>query len=488
LLALALLSTAVFTISHVIGVNVTDPVLSKHILMANLSVMFITCFVAHFIFIFIGKEKEQKPAIIAIYTITLVMLTVYLIFPDTFLLDSVPKLYFPNYYVAGSLDWIMRIVSVLIIPIYFFIHTILAYKTADSVLQNRIKYFASGLVFGYFFGWLATPLVFFDKPILFGIILDPVYSLPFIPIFALTFTYAALKYELVDIKIVAKQAFIYAITTTVVGMAIAVFNAFNAIIRTDYPSIPSWLIPFVSSVIAVTAGAIVWKKLRESDALKYEFITVVTHKFRGPLTQIKWLAESITDAIPEEAKPALDQIQSANYRLIEMTNLLVRVSETDNSEYSYHYKPIRLGKIINELMPEYRGRAELKKLKLAFNDDSVKILQIDATKMKFVFQILLDNAIIYTPEGGSITVTTHDESNGGVLLTVKDSGIGIANEDASRIFQKFWRSQSALHADVNGMGIGLFMARNIIERHGGTIRASSEGLNRGTTFSVLFKK
>lgn len=487
--ALSLVAVLVFTVSHVMGVNTIDPQTSRDILMFNLSIIFVSCFLAHSVLILIGKAKQQRPAIVTIYAISIALFAFYLISPDSFLVVSHAKLYFPNYYVAGNLHWIMRLVSNILIPLYFLIQMGLAYRTGDSIMKNRIKYLFVAIALGYSLGWLAIVLVFFDYPTLFGFVVDPVYSIFFVPLFGITFTYTALKYQLMDIKIIAKQAFIYAIITSSIGIFITIFNLFSEIIQNQYPLFPDWLLPMISSIIAVSIGAIVWKKLRESDMLKYEFITVVTHKFRGPLTQISWISESLLPTVSAEVRDQIQQIRNANQRLLEMTNTLVRVSDSDNSEYSYQRKPIRLGKIVYETIPEYRDRAALKGISMKYSDDSILALPLDETKIKFVIQILLDNAVNYTPSNGSISVDTKDSPNGkSVILRVTDTGIGIAKDEQNKIFQKFWRSGAATRADINGMGIGLFIARNIVDRHGGKMWAVSEGLNRGTTFFVQLSK
>lgn len=108
---------------------------------------------------------------------------------------------------------------------------------------------------------------------------------------------------------------------------------------------------------------------------------------------------------------------------------------------------------------------------------------VDKRRMLFALQIIVDNAISYTPRTGKVSVTVSTESSS-VYVQVIDSGIGIAKEDMSRLFNKFWRSKEAKTTDTEGMGIGLFMAREIIERHDGQIYATSEGLGKGSTFTI----
>jgi signal transduction histidine kinase len=129
----------------------------------------------------------------------------------------------------------------------------------------------------------------------------------------------------------------------------------------------------------------------------------------------------------------------------------------------------------------------LKDITLFFDLKSDAIIFMDIGRIQFVIQTLLDNAIAYTPTGGAIKVELKEESdkNGvvkNILLLVHDSGIGFTQEELGRLFKKFWRSAGALKVDTEGMGIGLFLAKRIVEHHNGSLSAESEGLGKGTNF------
>lgn len=483
---LAMLDVLIFLFAQVIGVNVANPHLSKLVLMWNIGNMFLSCFVAHFVFLFLGKEKQQRPALVIIYAVSIALFVVYLVFPDTFLLDSVPKLYFPNYYVAGSLQWLMRLIENFLIPLYFLGVMVVSYRTADKIMKSRLRYLFIGLFLGYAFGATAVPLVFTSNPVFFGILIDPVYSVLFVPFFIIPFVYAILKFNLFDITIVAKKAFVYTVFVVIVGMFIALFNFSNEIILANYPHFPQWILPVVSSIIAVSIGFIVLNRLRESEVLKSEFITVVTHKFRTPLTQIRWATESLSPALSEDDKSNVVEIERASSQLVDLTNLLVQLSNADMAEYNYQMRSMRLDALVDDMKAEYERRAGLKGVKISFNGASDKSVMADEAQLRFVIQTLLDNAISYTPKDGSISVELKEEGSGKkkgmIVFSVTDTGIGLSKEESGRIFEKFWRSPEARKADTEGMGIGLFMARRIAERHDGTLRVFSGGIGMGTTF------
>ncbi len=475
LLSLTIVSALVFVISHIIGVNVVDPHLSKNILMFNLSVFALGFFSFHAFIVVLGKEEKYKIAIKAMYVSGIALIIYFLIFQDQFLLDSVPKMYFPNYYNPGPLNWTrLAFLFGISIPIMFF-ELFRSYRSAGSVIEKgKVKFFALAMVFGFSLGNVPNFLVY-------NVQIDPLIGIWCLVIFTIPLVYGAVKYELLDIKIIAKQAFLYGVSVAGIGGALSAVEYLSQWIRAQYLDIPLWVVPMFLSIIMVTIALFVWRRLRESDILKSEFITVVTHKFRTPLTEIRWAAESLGSELPEGAKEAVNQIQIANYHLIELTNLLVQLSDTDTIDYTYHAHPQRFDTFIQEMLPEYIRKAGLKNISFTFTGTSEKNLLIDEAQTRFVLQTLFDNAISYTSNGGSISVELKEEAKY-LVLRVSDTGIGVSHEDLSRLFQKFWRSHDALKADTEGMGIGLFMSRRIVGRQGGTLTAESTGSGKGTSF------
>jgi signal transduction histidine kinase len=471
----------IFIISHVIGVNVTDPNVSRGILMFNLVNFIIPVFNLHAVLALTGKTRERRGILVFLYVIAIALIIFFIIFPDLFLLPSVPKMYFPNYYNPGILNWTrVAFLFVTIIP-YALYELASAFGDSKNIAdQNRYRYLFIAMVIGY-------PVVFIPNLLVYNIPVDPLWGMWFFLFCAFPLMYGAVKYELFDVKVVAKQAFAYSVGIAVVGGFISLFDFINEKIRLIYPEFPAWVTPFSSAIIVVTIAFIIWKRLRESDILKSEFITVVTHKFRTPLTQIRWATENISADLPASDRDTVSEIQQANYRLIDLTNLLVQLSDTDTVDFNYHIQPQRFDSILEDIKADYIRRAGQKNISISFTGVSSKNVLVDEGQIRFVLQTLFDNALSYTPEGGSIKAELKEEKdkNGVVIasvLSITDSGMGFSKEEIGRLFHKFWRSQSALKADTEGMGIGLFMAKRIVERQHGTLRAESSGSNKGATF------
>lgn len=474
--SLMMVSVAVFVFSHIAGVSVADPHLSRAILTLNVSVIFIAMFNTHCVLALLDLEKKRRLVLTVIYLLGIGLSLIYLLIPETFLDLSVPKMYFPNYYVPGPWHWLFRALFNILVPIYFMGELLYAYYKSDSrVERNRYLYFVAALVLGWGVGFTPIYLVY-------DIQINPAFGSPFIFLYALPFVYALVQYELMDIRVVAKKAFWYALAIVGLGLLIFLLNLSNQIIAESY-SIPFFVTPLISAVLIVGIGIVIWRRLREGDLLKYEFITVATHKFRTPLTRINWTLENLIEAAPPENQMAqLQQIKSDSSKLVELTDLLVTVSESEAASYTYHLERQDLGLAVSEILSIEKPVATAKGVSIVEQIQKEVWASFDASRIKFVIRMMLENAIRYTPEGKSITVSAFTADDR-VMFSVRDEGIGIAPEEVGLVFSKFFRSRGAKLADTEGMGVGLFISREIITRHGGKIWAESPGIGKGSTFA-----
>jgi len=475
-LSLTALAYIVFLVSHVLGVSVPDSAFSREILMWNLSVIFIAVFNFHCVMAALGRNKEKAWLIHLVYAVGIGLAIFYLIFPETFILTSVPKMYFPNYYVPGQFHWVMRVIFQIILPFFFVYELARAYRNRSEPLERtRILYFAISLSLGWLFGLLPLFLIW-------NIQINPAYGFFSVFLFCIPFTYAVLKYELLDIRVVAKRAFVYGFLVAIVGSIIALFNYVNHVFQVLYPQFPFWIISFALGIVIVGIGILIWRQLRENDILKYEFITTVTHKFRTPLTHIKWASENLSKlSTSGEAQEQIKFIQMANTKLVELTDLLVNASETEHASYGYNLEHGDLGNAVSEVIRYLDSQFKSKNLNVVSHLHPAYAM-FDTTRLKFVIQVLIENAIQYTPEGGTLDISiTENQKN--VTLSVKDSGIGISKDELPLLFSKLYRGKNARLADTEGMGIGLFVSKEIIRRHHGKIWADSEGFNKGSIFN-----
>jgi signal transduction histidine kinase len=396
--------------------------------------------------------------------------------PELFILESVPRQFFPHFLNPGPDYWLFA-VFFLVSSLYIFISLGLYYPKMEKMDRNRLNYFFASFGVVYVIGSL------FFLPI-FGINIS---MLPtaLIGLYTVPLAYGLLKYDLLDVHVVARHALGYFIAVSTVGFLTAGVNVVNNYLVRHFTGFPFWPIPFFTGIMILGIGALIWRHIRQADILKYEFINNISHKFRTPLTHIRWLAEELRDAdTAEERNRAVDQIQFASLRLFELTSAVIDVSKDENDLYLYRFTSVKIHEVLRDLFTTHSDVIERKKLHVHIDvPDNMPNIQADKTRISFAMQIIFENALIYTKEAGEVIVKAR-QIGGEVLITCRDDGIGIPVDDVSRIFSKFYRSTNARHTDTEGMGIGLYMAKNIIEKHKGSVSASSQGENLGSEFTV----
>lgn len=472
----------VFVVSHVVGVNIADPELSRNILMLNLSMFLIGSTNIHAVLALIKKDIEYRNFITFVYASSFLFIIGFSVFPDLFLLPSVPKMYFPSYYVPGELNWI-RIVFLNLVAVPYMLYKLIdAYeKSKLEYERNQYKYFSIIILVAYTIGFMPNFLVY-------DILVNPIWGMSFAFIFLIPFIYAGLKYELFNIKVIAKQAFYYSLSIGIVGGIIIILNYSNQWVELVFPNYPTWITALVSAVMAVSISIIVWRNLRKSDVLRYEFITTVTHKFRTPLTGIKWATENLSNSVKdEEAQEQIDYIRKSAEKLVELTDLLATSSETESLSHRYNIKRNSISRITNEAINTIKYQFKVKDIKLTTEIENELYTVCDESHIRFSIKTLIENAIQYSNKGGLIHIILKSQDNK-VVFSIKDSGIGIKNNNIKLLFSKFYRTDEARSMDTEGMGIGLFITREIINRHNGKIVAESEGVGKGSTFSFWIPK
>ncbi len=479
-LILALFCTIIFEISQIIGVTVSDSELSRKILMFNVAVTMLPVFTTHTTIAFIGKLKEQRKTIAAFYTIGIGLVLFFIINPFTYLLKSEPKLYFPNYYEAGPL-YILMLIFFFFMVIYSFYILKKSYGLANFVEKNRIKYFGIALFFGYAFGSIDFLLVY-DIPV------NPLWTFLFIPLFAIPLTYAAVQYELMDVKIIAKKSFIYIITSASFGLILIFLNYLNNLIIQSESNFPKWVSPILLALIITSGLLFFWKKIRESDFLKYEFVKIITHKFRTPLTAIKWYSENLIQTVPENFKEEVEGIKRSANSLIGLTNLLVSVTDYNRKAIENHLVKINLRDMIMKTIEEGSEMVKIKKITISPIHNFEDFVLAHEKKLKFVFQTIIDNAIMYNIENGKIDIEVIHPDENNVIIKIENTGMGLEIKDKKYMFTNFYRSDESKKVHTEGMGIGLYLSKNILEKIGGKIWVESEGRGKGASFFVKLPK
>lgn len=223
------------------------------------------------------------------------------------------------------------------------------------------------------------------------------------------------------------------------------------------------------------------------DRTKREFVSIAAHQLRTPLTGMSWTVE----ALLSEAKGTLNGAQKelvergldAIHRMVELVNDLLDVSRIEEGKFGIKPERQSIRPLLQRVLDNLQKQATKKNVKLAASiAESLDDVDMDADKMEFVFNNVIDNAVKYTPAGGTVTVDVAMDA-GDVVVTVHDTGIGIPAAEFDRVFTKFFRSRKALSYHTDGSGLGLYVAKNIVEQHKGRISFESAE-NQGTTFEI----
>jgi signal transduction histidine kinase len=227
-------------------------------------------------------------------------------------------------------------------------------------------------------------------------------------------------------------------------------------------------------------------QLVTADKIKDEFVALISHDLRTPLTSIIGYVELTLDDVGPPLDPErhgyLQIVSRSSERLLRLVDDLLFVARVQTGSLALERAHLDLCTIAAQAVEEARPRAEGKELELEFIGDSPVLLEGDKGRLFQLLDNLISNAIKFTPEGGNIEVRAVP-SGSSAVLEVSDTGIGLGPQEAELVFDRFFRSARVVAQQVPGTGLGLFIARAIVEAHDGTIAASSrEG--GGTTFRI----
>lgn len=226
-------------------------------------------------------------------------------------------------------------------------------------------------------------------------------------------------------------------------------------------------------------------KMRQYDRLKTEFFSNISHELRTPLTMILTPVERILDRqreqMPSAAAGMLDMVRVNAARLLELINKLLDFSKLEAGRTRIERTALDLGALVVELAGAARPLAEQRGITLATDiDPRLPACSADKEKIDIVVSNLLSNAIKFTPAGGTVTIATRSAGER-VEVSVRDTGIGIRREDFERIFERFVQVDGSSSREFSGTGLGLSLAKEFIELHGGQIHVESEP-GHGTRF------
>lgn len=226
-------------------------------------------------------------------------------------------------------------------------------------------------------------------------------------------------------------------------------------------------------------------KLQNVDRLKTEFLSMVSHELRTPLTPIKGyislLASEKLGPLAAAQKQALQILNRQSDNLSDLVESLLDITRLElGKPIPIAREPASLKLLIDEVLESILLLADSRQLVLVVEAaDNLPEIMVDRIKIKRVLINLLGNAVKFTPRGGRITIKTFVQDNY-IFCEIADTGIGIPPELLEKVFQKFFQIENQYTAAAGGIGMGLAISRELIDLHGGKIRAESQGLDKGT--------
>jgi two-component system phosphate regulon sensor histidine kinase PhoR len=223
--------------------------------------------------------------------------------------------------------------------------------------------------------------------------------------------------------------------------------------------------------------------LRDLQTTRRELIGNISHEFRTPLAGIKAMVETLHDGAVDDEKTArdfLNRIDSEVDRLTQLVAELTELSRIETGKAELNLEPVNLNNLVEEVTAQLSPQAERQQLAVVRElAADLPLVPADKARLRQVVLNLLHNAIKFTGPGGKITVTTRKQGDS-VTVAIADTGRGIAREDLPHVFERFYKGDKARAGE--GTGMGLAIAKHIVEAHGGNIQVESEE-GRGSTFS-----
>jgi signal transduction histidine kinase len=392
--------------------------------------------------------------------------------------------------------YIYEIISaIVILEIFVSAYT----KITDSSRKKEITYFIIGMImFLLAFSWGNLIGSFTENWTIAQA------GLIGMPIFFAFLAYISVKFKTFNLKILGAQVLVFALGFLVLSMSfvrsiqnikIIIFFTLAFVIALGYQ-----LIRGVKTEVKQRERLEVLRlkleetnikledandKLKDLDKLKTEFLSLASHQLRSPLTAIKGYTSMVLEGdfgeLNDKAKEAIERVFQSTMNLTKVVEDLLNVSKIEQGGMKFVMEDFSLVEIARDMSKDLSISAEKKGLKLTFEGDKDEDCMVngDKEKLRQVVLNLIDNSIKYTKEG-SVNVSVKRVSDK-VVFSVKDTGMGMTPEIKATLFQKFSRGEGS-RMNTGGSGLGLYLAKEIMEAHKGTIDVDSEGMGKGSNF------
>lgn len=452
---------------------------------------FISIFCVYFVYVFL----EKKDTSLLLKSVLLVLLAPTIIFAPTYLNLSGFNIASCDAFIFEGFWYKLYYISLGVLAmVWILILLIRRYRSATPDFRKQIVLMGVGIEFFLFSFFTMTFLAAYLTSI--GILQDSsleFYGLFGMMVFMVFIGILMVRFKTFNVGLIASQALVVALVVLVGSQ----FTYGNSITGTILTSITLLLtaaagLILIRSVkkevsqrehIEVLAG-----ELQETNERQEGLIHFIGHEVKGFLTKDANAFAALSDGdfgvLPKSLKPFVEQaLQQSRNGESSVTDIL-KASNLKKGTVTYAKEPFDLKMLVAEVVEKTKQTAEKKGLTLSFvvDESSYQMIGDKAQISDHVLRNLIDNAINYTPSG-SIIISLKKE-NGKIVLAVKDTGVGITEEDKRHLFTEGGHGKDSQRVNVHSTGYGLYIAKNIILAHGGTIRAESEGTNKGSIFVI----
>lgn len=314
----------------------------------------------------------------------------------------------------------------------------------------------------------------------------PLAALFILPFIGLT-SYAIYRHHLFDLKVAA---------TAFLGFMVTIFTFVNVVYSTSASAVvinvAAFAIVLLGSIKIVRdtlALQLLTEELSETNTRQEGLIHFIGHEVKGFLTKAEGAFAALDQGdfgvLPDALKPFVQEALKETRDGVGSVSDILKAANQKKGTVSYEMAPFDLKALVAESVEKARSAATAKGLQLTFTADEAQTYQFTGDKVQLadhVLRNLIDNAVNYTPSG-SVAISLAKQA-GKYVFAVKDSGVGISDEDKARLFTEGGHGKDSIKVNVHSTGYGLFIAKNVTEAHRGTIRAESEGPGKGSTFVV----
>ena len=271
----------------------------------------------------------------------------------------------------------------------------------------------------------------------------------------------------------------------IVGLSIVNLALVNNYIESpEVVALTALILTAISLVIAFVTTQVL-ENLASVSRMKSEFISIVSHQLRSPLSNLKWAIELLMSGrlgkVEEKQTEYFHILKENSARMHELISDLLVISRMETAGFFSKKTPFSLTELTKEIIERFSVFAKSSNISIVLDSrERTSDVIANSNHIQLVVENFLDNAIRYVKQSGDIKIKIEDR-NGKIYFEIKDNGVGIPNDDQKYIFQKFFRAKNVMKYQTQGSGLGLYIAKNIIEKSNGKIGFKSKE-NEGSTF------